>query len=80
MINNAGLFSVPSLIIFTKGANNSGHNCICNYTPGNCCWFYEIVLYVMKCHITTDAAMTTCILYINPLTVEILLILYRVHV
>ncbi len=29
MINIAGLFSEPSLIIFTKGANNSDHDCIC---------------------------------------------------
>ncbi len=30
-INNAGLFSEPSLIIFTKGANNSDHDCIFIY-------------------------------------------------
>ncbi len=29
-INNAGLFSEPSLIIFTKGANNSDHVWIYN--------------------------------------------------
>ncbi len=28
LINNAGLFSEPSLNIFTKGANNSDHDCI----------------------------------------------------
>ncbi len=27
IINNEGLFSELSLIIFTKGANNSDHNC-----------------------------------------------------
>ncbi len=27
-INNTGLFSEPSLIIFTKGTNNSDHVCI----------------------------------------------------
>ncbi len=31
MIKNAGLFSEPSLIIFTKGANNSDHDCIYIY-------------------------------------------------
>ncbi len=30
-INNAGLFSEPSLIIFTKGANNSDHDCVYIY-------------------------------------------------
>ncbi len=34
MINNAGLFSEPSLIIFTKGANNSDH-----------VWIYNIYWY-----------------------------------
>ncbi len=31
MINNSGLFSKPSLITFTKGANNSDHNCKCRF-------------------------------------------------
>ncbi len=30
-INNASLFSEPSLIIFTKGANNSDNYCSCRY-------------------------------------------------
>ncbi len=28
MITNAGLFSEPSLIIITKGANNYDHDCL----------------------------------------------------
>ncbi len=31
-INNAGLFSEASLIIFTKGANNSDHDCTHTHT------------------------------------------------
>ncbi len=30
-INNANLFSEPSLIIFTEGGNNSDHDCNCIY-------------------------------------------------
>ncbi len=42
-INNAGLFSEPSLIIFTKGANNSDHDCIYIYTVCMCAYVYSQV-------------------------------------
>ncbi len=32
-INNADLFLQPSLLIFTKGANNSDHDCIYTILP-----------------------------------------------
>ncbi len=63
-INNAGLFSEPSLIIFTKGANNSDHDCIYTHTStvrltetchSTCilllfCWFCLLLLSSFVSH------------------------------
>ncbi len=38
-INNADSFSQPSLIIFTKGANNSDHDCIYIY-------IYTVIIFI----------------------------------
>ncbi len=42
-INNAHLFSEPSLIIFTEGGNNSDHNCIHIY-------IYIYITYNLFCY------------------------------
>ncbi len=43
-INNADLFPQPSLIIFTKGTNNSDHMCMCICI--HICMYIHIYIYI----------------------------------
>ncbi len=57
-INNADLFPQPSLIIFTKGTNNSDHACICIHI---CMYIHMCICIYIYIYIHTYIYIYVCV-------------------
>ncbi len=75
MINNADLFSQPSLIIFTKGTNNSDH--VCSYLSAHPSLYTPSILLSIRSSVSIYPSIHPSSLYIYP---SVLLPIYTISI